>query len=85
MKMKSRSGDRFAATLNRLKLTRGQGQAWTAKRAGSLRRTHRIVAYASAHKDGGWLTMRETVQVLGVTAHVVRHFGDDRDARRPTS
>jgi len=62
----------IAATLNRTGHSTGQGLSWTAKRVASHRRTHGIVGYESAIKDGRCLTMLEAAQQLGVTSHAIR-------------
>ena len=64
----------IAATLNRMRLSTGQGKTWTAHRVGSIRRVRGIHAYRSAEKDGTWLTMREAAQHCGVTSHRIRRL-----------
>jgi hypothetical protein len=65
------SDEHIAATLNRMGLRTGQGLSWSERRVGSYRRTHQIHGYASARKDGEWLTMRDAAKLLGVTNHVM--------------
>jgi len=62
----------IAATLNRTGLTTGQALSWTERRVESYRRTHGLVGYESAVKDGRCLTMLEAAQKLGVSCHVIR-------------
>jgi len=66
------SDSEIAATLNRMGVRTGQGKTWTAHRVSSIRRVNDIDAYASAAKDGEWLTMSEAAAQLGVTNHVIR-------------
>jgi len=66
--------DQIAASLNRMGMRTGQGQTWNAKRVGSIRRVQGIHAYLSAEKNGGWLTMSEAAQQLGVSNHVIRRL-----------
>lgn len=66
--------EQIAATLNRIGLQTGQENTWTARRVSSVRRTHGIRAYASAYKDGEWLTMSEAATQLGVSNHVIRRL-----------
>ena len=66
------SDSQIAATLNRMGVRTGQGKTWTAHRVSSIRRVNDIDAYASAAKDGEWLTMSEAAAQLGVTNHVIR-------------
>lgn len=65
------SDEHVAAMLNRMGLRTGQGLSWNESRVGSYRRTHHIHSYASARKDGEWLTMRDAAKLLGVTNHVM--------------
>jgi excisionase family DNA binding protein len=62
----------IAATLNRMGVRTGHGKTWTAHRVSSIRRVNDIHAYASAEKDGEWLTMTEAAKKLGVTNHAIR-------------
>ncbi|NEX48828.1 recombinase family protein [Pseudotabrizicola algicola] len=64
----------IAATLNRMSLRTGCDHSWTAKRVSSTRKINGIRAYASADKQGGWLTMAEAAEKLGVTHHVIRRL-----------
>ncbi|MGQ0567219.1 MAG: recombinase family protein [Gemmobacter sp.] len=64
----------IAATLNRMGLRTGLDHSWTAARVSSTRRFNGIRAYASADKHGGWLTMAEAAEKLGVSHHVVRRL-----------
>jgi DNA invertase Pin-like site-specific DNA recombinase len=64
----------IAATLNRMGLTIGQGNTWTASRVVAYRRSAGIRGYASAVKDGRCLTMLEAARTLEVTRHVVRNL-----------
>ncbi len=64
--------EEIAATLNRTGCKTGQGLTWTGKRVASHRRTHEIVGYESAVKDGRCLTMLEAAQKLAVSCHVIR-------------
>lgn len=64
----------IAATLNRMGLRTGLDHSWTAARVSSTRRFNAIRAYASADKHGGWLTMAEAAEKLGVSHHVVRRL-----------
>ncbi len=64
--------EHIAAILNRMGLKTGQALSWTAKRVGSYRRTHHIVGYESAVKDGKCLTMVEAAKKAGVTCHKIR-------------
>ena len=41
-------------------------------REGSYRRSHEIPAYASAAKDGHWLTMTDAADTLGVPHSAIR-------------
>ena len=66
--------EHIAATLNRMGLTTGQGNTWTAKRVYTARRLHRIRAYRSAEKGGAWLTLREAAKELGVSGHMIRRL-----------
>ena len=66
--------EHVAATLNRMGLTTGQGNTWTAERVYTARRLHRIRAYRSAEKGGAWLTLREAAKALGVSSHVIRQL-----------
>jgi DNA invertase Pin-like site-specific DNA recombinase len=64
----------IAATLNRMGLTTGQGNSWTASSVASARRKRGIAAYAPAYGDGAWFTMRDAAAHVGVTSHVIRHL-----------
>jgi len=64
----------IAATLNRMGLTTGQGNTWSASRVVAYRRSAGIHGYASAVKDGRCLTMIEAARTLEVTCHVVRNL-----------
>lgn len=66
--------EHIAATLNRMGLTTGQGNTWTAERVYTARRLHRIRAYRSAEKGGAWLTLREAAKALEVSSHVIRQL-----------
>jgi excisionase family DNA binding protein len=55
----------------------GQGNTWNALQVSSLRRAHGILAYLSAHKNGGWLTMSEAAAKLGVNNHRIRRLIKD--------
>lgn len=66
------SDEHIAATLNRSGFRTGQELTWTAKRVASHRRTHGIVGYDSAIKDGRCLTMLEAAKHLGVSCHQIR-------------
>jgi excisionase family DNA binding protein len=66
--------EHIAATLNRMGLTTGQGNTWTAERVYTARRLHGIRAYRSAEKGGEWLTLREVAKALGVSSHLVRQL-----------
>lgn len=66
--------EHIAATLNRMGLTTGQGNTWTAERVYTARRLHRIRAYRSADKGGPWLTLREAAKALGVSSHLIRQL-----------
>lgn len=66
------SDEHVAATLNRMRLTTGQGLTWTAKRVSSHRRNHDIAGYESKNKDGRCLTMSEAAEQLGVSHYAVR-------------
>ena len=66
--------EHIAATLNRMGLTTGQGNTWTAERVYTARRLHGIRAYRSAEKSSGWLTLREAAKALGVSSHLIRQF-----------
>ena len=66
--------EHVAATLNRMGLTTGQGNTWTAERVYTARRLHRIRAYRSAEKGGAWLTLREAAKALGVSSHMIRQL-----------
>jgi hypothetical protein len=55
-----------------MSLRTGCDHSWTAKRVSSTRKINGIRAYASADKQGGWLTMAEAAEKLGVTHHVIR-------------
>lgn len=68
------SDEHIAATLNRMGLTTGQGNTWTAERVGAARRLHGIRAYRSAEKGGGWLTLREAAKALAVSSHLIRQL-----------
>lgn len=65
------SDEHIAATLNRMRLQTGQGRSWSKARVESYRKTHDIPAYASARKDGDWMTMRDAAKALGVSNHVI--------------
>jgi excisionase family DNA binding protein len=71
--------DQIAASLNRMGLRTGQDKSWSARRVGSLRKTHGIHAYRSANKNGQWLTMSEAARELGVTNHAIRRLIRDGD------
>lgn len=66
------SNEHVAASLNRLGLKTGQGQAWTANRLQAYRRKHKIVGYDSAIKDGQWLTMSDAAATEGVSHYAIR-------------
>ena len=66
--------EHIAATLNRMGLTTGQGNTWTAGRVYTARRLHGIRAYRSAEKGGEWLTLREVAKALGASSHLVRQL-----------
>jgi DNA invertase Pin-like site-specific DNA recombinase len=66
------SDEHIAATLNRMGLVTGYGNAWTARRVSSCRRKAGIRGYESAIKDGRCLTLYEAAQQLGVSSHVIR-------------
>jgi len=66
------SDEHVAATLNRMRLTTGQGLTWTAKRVGSHRLNHDIAGYESKTKDGRCLTMTEAAETLGVSHYAIR-------------
>jgi len=68
------SDEHIAATLNRMSLTTGQGNTWTAERVYTARRLHGIRAYRSAAKGGAWLTLREAAKALGVSDHMIRRL-----------
>jgi hypothetical protein len=68
------SDEHIAATLNRVGLTTGQGNTWTAERVGAARRLHGIRAYRSAEKGSGWLTLREAANAVSVSSHVIRQL-----------
>lgn len=68
------SDEHIAATLNRMGLTTGQGNTWTAERVYTARRVHGIRAYRSAEKGGAWLTLREAAKALEVSSHVIRQL-----------
>jgi hypothetical protein len=65
----------IAATLNRMGLTTGQGNTWTAALVGFDRRKAAIRGYASAVEDGGsFLTMIEAAGKLQVSRHAIRRL-----------
>lgn len=64
----------IATTLNRMGLTTGQGNSWTARRVDAARRSRDIVAYESANKGGAWLTQVEASERLGITRHFLRRL-----------
>lgn len=64
--------EEIAATLNRMRLTTGQGNSWSATRVAACRTTAGIRAYESATKDGRCLTMLEAAQKCGVSCHAIR-------------
>ena len=66
--------DEIAATLNRMRFKTGQDKSWTAQRVSAVRRTRGIAAYASAYKNGAWVTMRDAARRMNVTSHVIRHL-----------
>ncbi len=68
------SDEHIAATLNRMGLHTGQGQTWTARRVGSYRRKKNIHAYASAAKDGVYVTMYEAARVVGASSSAIRRL-----------
>lgn len=71
------SDEHIAATLNRMGLVTGYGNAWTARRVSSCRRKAGIRGYESAIKDGRCLTLHEAAQQLGVSSHVIRKLITD--------
>jgi excisionase family DNA binding protein len=64
----------IAASLNRMRLRTGHGQAWSAQRVYSFRATHGIPGSRTTPKDGKFLTMSEAAQDLCVTNHVIRRL-----------
>ncbi len=66
------SDDHIAATLNRMGTKTPYGHTWNARRVSQFRRSKGIPGYESAIKDGKCLTMSETAEKLGVSAHAVR-------------
>jgi hypothetical protein len=66
------SDEEIAATLNRMKLSTGQGLTWNSARVGAYRRTAGIHGYESAIKDGQCLTMVEAAAKAGVSCHAIR-------------
>lgn len=66
------SDDHVAATLNRMGTATPFGHTWDAKRVGDYRRTKGIPGYASAVKDGQWLTMVEAAKAAGASSHAIR-------------
>ena len=66
------SDEHVAATLNRMRVTTGQGLTWTAKRVRSHRRNHDIAGYESKNKDGHCLTMSEAAAQFGVSHYAIR-------------
>lgn len=68
------SDEHIAASLNRMGLRTAQGKTWNVVRVGSYRRTHGIHGYASAVKDGKYLTMYEASKYLGVSMYKVRRL-----------
>lgn len=67
----------IAATLNRMGLTTGQRNTWTASRVRAYRQKQEIRAYESATKDGHCLTMLEAAQKLGVSCYQIRKLIHD--------
>ena len=68
------SDEQIAVTLNRKALRTGLGKLWTKNRVNSYRMIAGIPAYASARKDGRYLTLRDAAIVLDVTSQVLRRL-----------
>ena len=66
------SDAQMATTLNRMGISTGQGQTWTASRVDHYRRTARIRAYAPAVDRQQWMTMRDAATYAGISHHFVR-------------
>lgn len=66
------SDEHIAATLNRMGLSTGQDNSFTAQKVGTYRRRSDIAGYESKNKDGKCLTMLEAATSAGVTCHTIR-------------
>jgi hypothetical protein len=64
--------EHIAATLNRMGLTTGQGNTWTAKRVYSAQQLHGMLEHRASEKNRAWLTLREAANALQVSDHMVR-------------
>lgn len=58
----------LAATLNRAGLTTPSGKSWTARRAATFRRQHKIASYSASQREReGWLTQAECATRLEIS------------------
>ncbi len=62
----------IAATLNRMGLPTGQGNTWTGHRVATYRNNAGIPAYASAIRDGRYLTVLDAARKLAVSRYMIR-------------
>jgi DNA invertase Pin-like site-specific DNA recombinase len=68
------SDEHIAATLNRMGLTTGQGNTWTAKRVYSAQQMHGMLEHRASEKNRAWLTLREAANALKVSDQMVRRL-----------
>jgi hypothetical protein len=62
----------IAAMLNRMGIPTGLGNTWTGHRVATYRNKSGISAYASAAKDGRYLTILDAARQLGVSRYMIR-------------